>query len=324
MLLPHIHGDSGHSSLIQNTPVIPISDDILYPQTNVNESEDYGERRLMYPHVPINCVNVDLTDVWSWFHTREIQILCYAYQSVDHYLATHFELMRQDSLIPLQKAVQSYRSSGQKPSSTLFEDQPDPATTAYTGTRDFRLYERVQLNALIEATDGYFEASRHILTIIKKIEAEKLPFKSYLVDMDKDVRMPYYASFKRYFDLDTSSKTKKMGNNKRIDIMGSWPAYDIGMYDIGTEKTQLDALQNILSKEVSIIQGPPGTGKTVICTKAMQVLLGNFDTSIGPNICICQTSNALDQFLEHILQFQDRIVRVGGGSKSELIKDAKI
>ncbi|SAM02231.1 hypothetical protein [Absidia glauca] len=193
--------------------------------------------------------------------------------------------MRQDSLIPLQKAVQSYRSSGQKPSSTLFEDQPDPATTAYTGTRDFRLYERVQLNALvygsrqmlyrisfrlpysagrvswptskrliegtlvllskdnfekdikiatvvqrgeepmkgsnrfefmvdiclerdndedllgfgnpssidqnthimIEATDGYFEASRHILTIIKKIEAEKLPFKSYLVDMDKDV-----------------------------------------------------------------------------------------------------------------------------------------
>jgi hypothetical protein len=111
-------------TLFRDKPVVPLGDDILYPQTNVNESEDYGGRRLMYPHVPINCIKG-------------------AYQSVDHYLATHFELMRQDSLIPLQKAVQSYRSSVQKPSSTLFEDLPDPAATAYTGARDFRLYERV-------------------------------------------------------------------------------------------------------------------------------------------------------------------------------------
>jgi hypothetical protein len=96
----------------------------MYPQTNVNESEDYGERQLVYPHVPVNCIKD-------------------AYKSVDHYLATHFELMRQDSLIPLQKAVQSYRSSVQKPSSTLFEDPPDPATTAYTGARDFMINERV-------------------------------------------------------------------------------------------------------------------------------------------------------------------------------------
>jgi hypothetical protein len=111
-------------TLFRDKPVVPLGDDILYPQTFVNEPEDYGGRRLMYPYVPINCIKG-------------------AYQSVDHYLATHFELMRQDSLIPLQKAVQSYRSSMQKPASTLFEDLPDPAATAATGARDFRLYERV-------------------------------------------------------------------------------------------------------------------------------------------------------------------------------------
>ncbi|KAI8335061.1 P-loop containing nucleoside triphosphate hydrolase protein [Chlamydoabsidia padenii] len=381
-------------TLFRDKPVVPLADDILYPQTYVDEMDDYsGKRRGNYPHIPVNCIKG-------------------AYQSVDHYLATHFELMRQDALIPLQKAVQSYRASIQKSSSSgLFGDMPEPDPSP--ATRDFRLYERVQLNALvygprqmlyrisfrlpysvriswqtskrliegtlvllskdnfekdikiatvaqrgdepmkgsnrfefmvdiclerdneedplgfgdpstmdqdtyvmIEATDGYFEAYRHILSVIKNIPVDDLPFKSYLVDVDKDVRVPYYASIKRHYDLDTSPKKKRSNYLKPIDIMDTWPPYDIGM-----DKTQLDALQTILSNDMSIIQGPPGTGKTFVGTYGMKVLLSNFDKYIGPIVCICQTNHALDQFLEHILDFEDQIVRVGGRSKSELLKD---
>ncbi|CAO3588692.1 unnamed protein product [Absidia cylindrospora] len=170
---------------------------------------------------------------------------------------------------------------------------------------------------MIEATDGYFEAYRHILNVLKNVKEDELPFKSYLVDVDKDVRVPYYAANKRYYDLDTSPKpNKRMPNRKPIDIMGTWPPYNIGM-----DKTQLDALQTILSNDLAIIQGPPGTGKTYVGTYGMKVLLANLESHIGPVVCICQTNHALDQFLEHIFDFEDRIVRIGGRSKSNILKD---
>jgi hypothetical protein len=42
----------------------------------------------------------------------------------------------------------------------------------------------------------------------------------------------------------------------------------------------------------------------------------------GPLLIVCYTNHALDQFLEHILQFREntRMVRIGGGTKSELLK----
>ncbi|KAI8077729.1 RNA helicase [Halteromyces radiatus] len=379
-------------TLFRHKPVIPLADDVLYPSTYYNELEERQDGFL--PNVPVNCVNGP-------------------YQSVDHYLATHFELMRQDSLIPLQKAVQGYRSTLSLDKHTdLFGDLPTSDPPVHH-PQNYRIYERVQLNALVygsrqilyrisfrlpytvriswptskrliegsivllskdnfekdlkiatvvqrgeepmkgssrfeymidiclerdndedplgfgdptstdqdtyvmlEATEGYFEAYRHILNVMKEIPVDDLPFKPYLVDVDKDVRIPYYASIKRYYDLDTSTKNKRLGKLKPVDIMGTWPPYDIGM-----DKTQVDALQTILSNDLAIIQGPPGTGKTFVGTYAMKVLLSNLDNVAGPIVCICQTNHALDQFLEHIFNFEDRIVRVGGRSKSELLKD---
>lgn len=69
----------------------------------------------------------------------------------------------------------------------------------------------------------------------------------------------------------------------------------------------------------------------------MRVLLKNLPDSIGPIICICQTNHgniltansytllicvsALDQFLEHIQKYDNRIVRIGSRSKSESLKE---
>jgi hypothetical protein len=63
-----------------------------------------------------------------------------AYDSVDQYLYTHFELMRNDCLIPLQKAVRSYRETHE-----TLKDTADYGETmeANSAPKPFRLYEHV-------------------------------------------------------------------------------------------------------------------------------------------------------------------------------------
>lgn len=39
---------------------------------------------------------------------------------------------------------------------------------------------------------------------------------------------------------------------------------------------------------------------------------------------ICYTNHALDQFLEGVLQFEEKIVRIGGRSKSDILKEKNI
>lgn len=55
----------------------------------------------------------------------------------------------------------------------------------------------------------------------------------------------------------------------------------------------------------------------------MQALLLNKSENMQvetPILVVCYTNHALDQFLEGILSFSEKIVRVGGNSKSKLLK----
>ncbi|KAI8977492.1 RNA helicase [Mycotypha africana] len=365
--------------------VIPDFDDII-----VEEDENEGRSfRDPLPNIPINKVKS-------------------SYDSIEQYLYTHFELMRQDFLIPLQKAIKAYKADYD-----LVKDKEDISLSmeGLSAQRPYRLYEHVHLNAIvfgsrqplyrisfrlpyyvrvnwtqskrllpgslvllskdnfdqdlkiatvvnredepmrgpsrfeymidiylerdneqqplgfgdplsleetsyvmIEATDGYFEAYRHVLNVFKKIKPGDLPFSQYLVNLSNDVMVPHYAARRRIYDINVNKRSQY--ERWPVDITQEWPFYNIGM-----DRTQMDALKTILSHNLSIVQGPPGTGKTFVGTYAMRVLLNNFDGSIGPIICICQTNHALDQFLEHILSHCDEIVRVGGRSKSELLKE---
>ncbi|KAI8367542.1 P-loop containing nucleoside triphosphate hydrolase protein [Radiomyces spectabilis] len=384
----------------RNESIVPDREDILKPEEPepANDPDDIWaappqrKRFGVIPHLPINQVRG-------------------SYSSVDEYLYTHFELMRHDILIPLQRAVKSYREFVDRRNYTPFEDFNGTASNL---PRDFRLYEKVHLNALvfgsrqvlhrisfrvphyvrkvswaqskrllegslvllskddfetdikvatvvqrgevpmkanrfeyfidiflekdnddmplgfgdpssmqqdtyvmIEAVDGYFEAYRHVLTCLQNIDPETLPFTQNFVDVSQEVRIPHYAAVKRFYDIDLTPGSRKVRTPKPVDIAnGIWPEYQTSM-----DATQMDALRTILSHDVAIVQGPPGTGKTFVGTYAMGVLLRNFDESFGPIVCICQTNHALDQFLEHILQHDSRIVRIGGRSKSDLLKE---
>ncbi|EFX01411.1 nf-x1 finger and helicase domain containing protein [Grosmannia clavigera kw1407] len=90
------------------------------------------------------------------------------------------------------------------------------------------------------------------------------------------------------------------------------------------DRTQSKALTQTLSRSMALIQGPPGTGKTYVGVEIIKVLLGNKKSAkLGPILCVCYTNHALDQLLEHLLDYSGtgQIIRMGSGSKSERLKN---
>lgn len=89
------------------------------------------------------------------------------------------------------------------------------------------------------------------------------------------------------------------------------------------DDSQREAIKSILTREVAIIQGPPGTGKTFVGSKIVEMLLKSkkkLKAYKGPIFVVCYTNHALDQFLEHILAFTDKVLRMGGRSRNPDLK----
>ncbi|KAF3908937.1 hypothetical protein ABW21_db0204613 [Orbilia brochopaga] len=79
---------------------------------------------------------------------------------------------------------------------------------------------------------------------------------------------------------------------------------------------QAKALVSAFSHEVSLTQGPPGCGKSFVGVKMVLGLLANkVALGLGPIICICYTTHALDQFLEELRRPDINIVRIGSPSR---------
>ena len=187
---------------------------------------------------------------------------------------------------------------------------------------------------------AYFEAFRHILNSLQKSDVLSMPFTNYLIDVDcQHINKPLYLSRNpdAFFDLSYLLKTaSEIDENKDIrdqyskvtdmcDIT-SWPSTDL----TGFDASQLHALINGLTQELSIIQGPPGTGKTYIGLKIVETLLKNEQNwnskkirCKSPILVMCYTNHALDQFLEGILKIlqdqgkQNSLLRIGSRTKSK-------
>lgn len=102
----------------------------------------------------------------------------------------------------------------------------------------------------------------------------------------------------------------------RVNILQDWPRSPTGYLD----DTQWAALQQILTKRLSIIQGPPGTGKTFVSVIALKIMLSNMKTSDPPIFIAAQTNHALDQLLTHISSFETNYIRLGARSSDAEIK----
>ncbi|KAI9453340.1 hypothetical protein F5148DRAFT_1289158 [Russula earlei] len=86
------------------------------------------------------------------------------------------------------------------------------------------------------------------------------------------------------------------------------------------DPSQVDALIDALTREVSLIQGPPGTGKKSFTT-GKEILRVLFSSKVRPIVLIAFTNHALDHMLTSILDTKNttNVVRLGSRTTDERI-----
>ncbi|PKY54892.1 P-loop containing nucleoside triphosphate hydrolase protein [Rhizophagus irregularis] len=186
---------------------------------------------------------------------------------------------------------------------------------------------------MVESTNIYYEAYRHVLMTLQTTKPSSLPFKQYLApELDfcpesthVNVNPPKYTKAPGFqFDLSALCDNKQ---NLTLNVANTH-TYDDVAKKINAysrlDESQAKAVISALTREIALIEGPPGTGKTVVGIEIMKVLLAeNNRANIGPILTICFTNHALDQFLEHLLDknITENIVRLGTRTKSEKVKN---
>lgn len=217
--------------------------------------------------------------------------------------------------------------------------------------------DKLLLTYTMVESQAYYEAYKHILRGLQNIDPETFPLQNYIIYAHRNSERPKYLEYDTTYDisciLPTSSTcaTKPLQrssyaaavdlknefldaaeeiedshpgtlNTDRIVVqyLQTWPSSDV----FGLDESQRKALHLALTNALTIIQGPPGTGKTYLGLKIVKVLLNNRHIwrpafNSGPILVVCFTNHALDQFLEGMLPFTQRIVRVGSRSKNEAL-----
>jgi hypothetical protein len=155
----------------------------------------------------------------------------------------------------------------------------------------------------------YFEPYFHVLNALKNMSVDSFPMEKYIIHVDSSVQPPEYL---------TIPEREYLIRGMRFLPLTNWP--NTNFYNLN--ESQLQAFKAALTQEFCIIQGPPGTGKTYLGLKIAKTLIENHNIwyKKTPMLVICYTNHALDQFLEGLIAFTERILRVGGQSKNENLK----
>ncbi|RJE24061.1 Helicase [Aspergillus sclerotialis] len=167
---------------------------------------------------------------------------------------------------------------------------------------------------MVEAKNGYYEASRHTMTALQKMSKESFPFAEHLCDLKTEIASPQYIADAP--NLKVAPVISGTEDEEKLDVLCNWPKEPMADMD----ESQWRALEQIITKRLAIVQGPPGTGKTFVSVAALKILLANKDGADPPIIVAAQTNHALDQLLSHISNFETRFIRLGGRSHDLEIK----
>ncbi|XP_001949970.2 NFX1-type zinc finger-containing protein 1 [Acyrthosiphon pisum] len=164
-------------------------------------------------------------------------------------------------------------------------------------------------------SEVFFEPYKCSMEVLKNINSHSFPMEKYIISACNKIDYPYYIDMLpelTYYEIDKLAKFQVLSQNQ-------WPTKE----QLGLDEMQFGAFRAALTHEFTVIQGPPGTGKTFIGLKIMKTIINNlYDKPFltKPILVVCYTNHALDQFMEGILSFTNKVIRIGGQSKSEIIE----
>ncbi|RKF56509.1 Helicase required for RNAi-mediated heterochromatin assembly 1 [Golovinomyces cichoracearum] len=201
-------------------------------------------------------------------------------------------------------------------------DQNPPTIDLFLGDGDQVWLDPHEKYVMIEAREGYFEASRYMLIAMQKLMIERFPLQKYLVFLESKVEPPQYLVDQPRLNItslvnsegddsvEAKQKQETINELRSIDVLHDFPKNLAS----GMDESQIQALKSILTESVAIVQGPPGTGKTYVSVSSLRIMIENLGPNDPPIIVAAQTNHALDQLLNHIIKFEPNIVRLGGQS----------
>ncbi|OCK85603.1 P-loop containing nucleoside triphosphate hydrolase protein [Lepidopterella palustris CBS 459.81] len=174
-------------------------------------------------------------------------------------------------------------------------------------------HDTAQAYVMVEERTSFYEASRYTMLALQKLMREPFPLVEHLVGVKHEVEPPLYVKNKPHTDLSSIVALEEAESFENVNILEEWPETTT----TGLDTSQSFALKRILTKQLAIIHGPPGTGKTHVSVVALKALLNNMTPEDPPIIAISQTNHAIDQLLRHVVQFESKVVRLGGRSKDQ-------
>jgi hypothetical protein len=156
---------------------------------------------------------------------------------------------------------------------------------------------------------------------MQSLNSNSFPMEQYFVYVTQTDSAPIYLGSADEETDHIEVTVEGVSQNHDILVMypHTWPSAD----ELGLDRSQYQALQAALTKELVVIQGPPGTGKTYMALKIAGILIQN-KQKMGrstPILVVCLTNHALDQFLVGMLNFTNSLVRIGGQSKEDRLNE---
>ena len=172
---------------------------------------------------------------------------------------------------------------------------------------------------MLESKKVFYEPYRVVMKAFQKLCDSSFPLKEHLLGWSKETGVPNYLTRKSVpYRVKTPSGICL--TIKDVFKINSWPSAQ----DLGVNQSERIALHAATTSRVALIQGPPGTGKSFVARKIMETLLANqhlWRSHRQPIVVICLTNQALDQFLEGVLQYTKLLIRFGGQSQSAILQN---
>ncbi|XP_015379679.1 PREDICTED: NFX1-type zinc finger-containing protein 1-like [Diuraphis noxia] len=167
-------------------------------------------------------------------------------------------------------------------------------------------------------SEVYFEPYKCAMQVLQNLNGNNFPMEKYIISAGNKIENPNYLK-------SLSVKMFNFNDEEPFNVLNDteWPTRE----KLGLDEMQYKAFKAALTNEFTIIQGPPGTGKTFIGLMIIETFIKNLycleqsNKLKNPIIIVCYTNHALDQFMEGILKFTNNVVRIGGQTKSNIVKD---